>query len=128
MKIDVAEEKGICVVTVNEEITCDNHRAFSETFDGILDDGTMDVILDLANVNYITSRGLGTIVGAYTVLKRRGGNLVLAGTSDDVMRALTITRLDKVLLLAANRSAAFKTLEPERRQPSKPSSAPDTIV
>lgn len=110
MKIDVAEEGEVCVVNLGEEITCDNHRAFAETVDNILDEGTMDVVLDLSNVNYITSRGLGTIVGAYTVLKRRGGNLVLAGANEEVLRSLAITRLDKVLTLVPNRAAALKSL------------------
>ena len=125
MKIEVGEESGVCVVHLGEEITCDNHRAFADTIDGILDDGTMDVVLDLSAVNYITSRGLGTIVGAYTVLKRRGGNLVLAGANDEVLRSLAITRLDKVLTLTASRAAALKSLrtpEPPAAKPADPSS------
>lgn len=127
MKIEVGEENGVCVVHLGEEITCDNHRAFAETVDNILDEGTMDVVLDLSNVNYITSRGLGTIVGAYTVLKRRGGNLILAGANDEVLRSLAITRLDKVLTLVPSRAAALKALRtPAQPQPTKP--ADDSII
>ena len=128
MKIEVAEEKGVCVVTLNEEVTCDNHRAFTDTIDGILDDGIMDVILDISNVSYITSRGLGTIVGAYTVLKRRGGNLVLAGANDEVQRSLSITRLDKVLTMAASRAAAIKTLQSSEKPAPTKQTPPDTLV
>lgn len=118
MKIEVGEESDVCVVHLGEEITCDNHRKFADTIDGILDEGTMDVVLDLSNVNYITSRGLGTIVGAYTVLKRRGGNLVLAGANDEVLRSLAITRLDKVLTLVPSRAAALKSLRTPEPAPS----------
>ena len=121
MKIDVGEEMDVCVVHLGEEITCDNHRKFADTIDSILDEGTMDVVLDLSNVNYITSRGLGTIVGAYTVLKRRGGNLVLAGANEEVLRSLAITRLDKVLTLVPSRAAALKSLRtPEPVSNPKP--------
>jgi anti-sigma B factor antagonist len=130
MKLEIGEEHGVCVVAIQEEITCDNHRAFADAIDTILDDGSLDVVLDLVNVNFITSRGLGTIVGAYTVLKRRGGNLVLAGANEEVLRSLAITRLDKVLTLVPNRATAFKTLNRNTAaRPAKPTpSADDTIA
>jgi anti-sigma B factor antagonist len=125
--IEIGEEHGVCVVSIQEEITCDNHRSFADAIDTILDDGSLDVVLDLVNVNFITSRGLGTIVGAYTVLKRRGGNLVLAGANEEVLRSLAITRLDKVLTLVASRAAAFKTLNRGTPKPAAPK-ATDTAV
>lgn len=129
MKIEVGEENGVCVIHLGEEITCDNHRAFTDRIDNILEEGTMDVILDLSNVNYITSRGLGTIVGAYTVLKRRGGNLILAGANEEVTRSLAITRLDKVLTLVPSRAAALKALRtPEPKPEQKPASDGNTLV
>ncbi|MBI4860051.1 MAG: STAS domain-containing protein [Candidatus Riflebacteria bacterium] len=112
MNMESGEEQGFHVVTLLEDITCDNFSAFNHAIDRILDDGAMDLIIDLKGVHYITSRGLGTIVGAYAVLKRRGGNLVLAAAGEEVMKALIITRLDKLLMLVPNKETALQQLKP----------------
>ena len=111
MKIESLEEEGCSVVSVVEDLTYENFREFSESVDRLLDEGVMDLIIDLESVNYITSRGLGTIVGAYTVLKRRGGNLIISGANEDIKKSLRITHLDKIIPVVENRGMAVQLLK-----------------
>ena len=55
------------------------------------------VALDLGDVPYIDSVGLGAIVQAYTSARRRGGDLKLLRTNRRIGRLLAITRLYTVL-------------------------------
>jgi len=111
MKIESLEEDGYSVVSLTEDLTYENFREFSTSVDALLDEGVMDLIIDLEKVNYITSRGLGTIVGAYTVLKRRGGNLIISGANEDIKKSLRITHLDKIIPVVENKSMAIQLLK-----------------
>lgn len=114
MKIESFEEDGCNVLQIIEDLTHDNFREFSQAIDHLLDEGIMDLVIDLAKVNYITSRGLGAIVGAYTVLKRRGGSLVLSGANEDIKKSLSITHLDKIIPVVDTIGMAIKLLKTSR--------------
>lgn len=58
--------------------------------------GAARVLLDLNDVTFIDSTGLGAIVGAHRRFTQRGGTLELVCGPSPVHRLLTITRLDQV--------------------------------
>ena len=55
------------------------------------------VVLDLTNVNYLDSSGLGTIVGLYVSTKRAGCKLKLINLSPRVKELFSLMRLAEVL-------------------------------
>lgn len=55
------------------------------------------VVLDLSNVPYMDSSGLGAILNAYVSAKKNGRALVLAGVNDRVNALLQLTKVDAVL-------------------------------
>jgi len=55
------------------------------------------VIMDLSEVEYIDSRGLGIIVFLYTHVKKKGQRFFLAGVSKEIMKILKVTALDTIL-------------------------------
>jgi len=54
------------------------------------------VVLNLANVNYIDSSGVGTLVGLHMTVASAGGQLKLAGLTGRVRDVLAITKLGTV--------------------------------
>jgi anti-sigma B factor antagonist len=52
-----------------------------------------DIVLDLGEVNYIDSGGLGTLVGLYTSAHQGGGTIKLANLTRRVSDLLQITKL-----------------------------------
>ncbi len=52
-----------------------------------------DIVLDLGEVNYIDSGGLGTLVGLYTSAHQSGGTIKLAKLTRRVSDVLQITKL-----------------------------------
>jgi anti-sigma B factor antagonist len=56
------------------------------------------IILNLADVNYIDSTGLGTLVGLFTFARRAGNDIVLAGLTGKIKDLLQITKLVTVFL------------------------------
>ena len=71
-------------------------------------DGRQFVVLDMKNVSWINSSGLGLLMACLTTLRGSGGDLRLACVSDRVRRPILITRLDQVLLMFASVEEATK--------------------
>jgi anti-sigma B factor antagonist len=57
-----------------------------------LEDGINSLVLDFAEVEYISSAGMRQLVSAY---KKMNGNLTLTNVSDEIMSVISMTGLDK---------------------------------
>lgn len=55
--------------------------------------GTKEIVLDLADVPYIDSSGLGELISSYTTVQKAGGRLKLANLTNKIVDLLAITKL-----------------------------------
>lgn len=62
----------------------------------ILDTGAKDLAVDLSQVTYIDSTGLGVFIGVLRNLKEKGGSMELLNPTPRVEKVLRITGLDRV--------------------------------
>lgn len=62
-------------------------------------DPTTTIVLDLSGVTFIDSSGLRALVAAHKRAQAGGGELVVAGPSEPVLRLLGLTGLDQVLAI-----------------------------
>ncbi len=62
----------------------------------LLQSGVRKILLNLANVPYMDSAGLGELVRAYTTVRREGGELKLLNLTARIQDLLTITKLISV--------------------------------
>jgi anti-sigma B factor antagonist len=67
------------------------------------------LLLNLANVPYMDSGGLGEIVRSYTTVKRAGGELKLLNATKRINDLLTITKLITVFEIFENEADAVKS-------------------
>ena len=67
------------------------------------------LVINLANVPYMDSGGLGEIVRSYTTVKRAGGELKLLNATKRISDLLTITKLITVFEVFDNESDAVKS-------------------
>ena len=54
------------------------------------------VVIDLADVDWMNSTGLGILIAGYTTLRNNQGELKLANVTDKIQSLLTITKLVSV--------------------------------
>ena len=66
------------------------------------------ILLNLADVNYIDSAGLGELVSAFTTVKNAGGELKLLNLTKKVRDLLVITKLLTVFDVKDNEQEAIK--------------------
>ena len=82
---------------------------FKERLKAVIAEGATFVVVDLSNVGFIDSQGLGALISAYKVLRQDGGSLVLADLSSPVEAILRITRLIRVFDVHKTVSEALAT-------------------
>jgi anti-anti-sigma factor len=68
------------------------------------------VILDLAEVPYVDSSGLGALVSAHVSLHKSGKHLVLSGVNSRILKLFEITRVDSLFLIFPTLDEAIDTL------------------
>ena len=69
-------------------------------------DNSRALIIDLANVPYVDSTGIGALVGAYVTRQHGGRSLALVAVSERVRNALKVTRVEQFFRFFDSVSAA----------------------
>jgi anti-sigma B factor antagonist len=67
--------------------------ALRERLKNLVDDGKKKIVLNMANVTYIDSAGLGTLVAAHVSAKKEGTALLLSDLGNKFHEVLQVTRL-----------------------------------
>ena len=76
--------------------------------------GSKNVILNLAEVNYIDSTGLGALVICATTLRKAGGDVKLLNLTKRSLELLVITKLATVFALFTDEQDAVNSFFPDR--------------
>jgi anti-sigma B factor antagonist len=84
----------------------DGSALLRKTIRQLLDESRIKILINLADVNYIDSSGIGELVHAYTSVKTRGGELKLLHLTRKVHDILQITKLYTVFEVHSDEAAA----------------------
>ena len=96
MKVDKREESGLLVVKpLEDRITAPITQDFKERLAELINEGHRKILLNLSNVNFVDSSGLGAIISTLKVLGETG-ELAICGLQKDVLTMFKLTRMDKV--------------------------------
>jgi len=84
-------------VTTHKLYELESQRLTSE-IDAYLTKGEIrSVLLDLSDVEYISSAGLGALITIGKKVSEHGGRYALANVSSETLKVIKLTRLDKLL-------------------------------
>jgi anti-sigma B factor antagonist len=93
MKITERRVGDVTILELHGRLVMDEDTSCTELIDDLVRQGRIRLILDLRDVSYIDSAGVGALIAKYVSLRRRGGDLRLVSLSDRVRRVITIARL-----------------------------------
>lgn len=86
------EEDGVCRFSLNGELDHHSVRQIREVIDErLIDYRPMTVILDLSEVTFTDSAGLGLVLGRYTRINEYGGTLKLVNVPAPFMKILELS-------------------------------------
>lgn len=80
----------------------------TELFGLVEDDGRKRIVLDFANVEYLSSAALGKLITMDKKVKAAGGKLRLCSIRPDIYEVFAITKLNKLFDIRDSQDAALK--------------------
>ncbi len=109
--IEERERKGkVVIVELSGRLTMgDGSNSVGEFLQTLVAQGDRAVLLDMAGVPLLDSRGIQAIVHGYTSLRKRGGQLKLLNLTPRVRQVLDYTRLLTVFEVFDDEAAAVKS-------------------
>jgi anti-sigma B factor antagonist len=97
MQLETKEQGDIVIINVKEErMDAHNSGTFKEQMLALFDEGRCRLIIDLSNVRFVDSSGLGALVSGFKNASARDGNLKLCGLQPQVRSMFELTRLHRV--------------------------------
>jgi len=109
MKSSTRQVDGVTIVDLSGRITLgEGSVVLRDTVRDLLSKGQKKILLNLGDVNYIDSSGIGELVSAYTTAKNQGGDLKLLNLTKKVHDLLQITKLYTVFDVKDDEANAVK--------------------
>lgn len=105
--IKIRQNGSVCIVDVGGKITLgDGSVAVRDSVKKLVAEGNKNIVLNLGEVTYIDSSGIGELVSAFTTVSNSGGNLKLLNLTKRVQDLLQITKLYTVFEVFNDEAAA----------------------
>jgi anti-sigma B factor antagonist len=96
MDITISEMKRVTLIEVNGRIDSTNATKLGEGLNEQIDAGRHQLVIDLAQVDYMSSAGLRELVAAVKKLRKLNGDLRVASPSPRVREVLDLAGLDSI--------------------------------
>jgi anti-sigma B factor antagonist len=92
LKINVRESGDVLILDMHGRITMGEEAAsLRDTLKEQVDSGRKNILLNLAEVSYIDSSGLGQLVGSFATVTSRGGQLKLLNLQKRLHELMQVT-------------------------------------
>jgi anti-sigma B factor antagonist len=108
MKVTTRQVDGVMVLDLSGRITLgEGSVTLRDAIHDSLGKGSKKILLNLGNISYIDSSGIGELVSAFTSVKNAGGDLKLLNLTKKVHDLLQITKLYTVFDIWDNETSAI---------------------
>jgi len=98
LELTLSERKGWTVVHVVGDIDVYSAPALRSKLNEVTEGGVTRLVVDLAEVGFVDSTGLGSLIAVFKNMRSQNGELRLAAVRPNVARVIEITGLDKVFV------------------------------
>jgi anti-sigma B factor antagonist len=110
LRMTERDVNGITVLDIEGRIVLgEESNSFREKVKGLLASGKKKIVLNLANVTYIDSAGLGTLVATFHSARSQGAALKLANLGAKFKEVLQVTKLMTVFDTYESEAAAIQS-------------------
>jgi len=115
LAIEQRETEGITIFDLNGRIAAGSETSdLRDALNRLAESGHPNVILNMQNVNFVDSTGLGILVLGHSAMKQAGGALKLLNLSKRAAALLILTKLSTVFEMFDDEQAAINSFFPDR--------------
>lgn len=108
MNLEQKKTNGYCVLTIQEErVDAHNSEELKTTLLQLIENGENRIAVQLANVRFIDSSGLGALLSANKHIALKSGKLALTNIQKQVLSMFELTRLNRVFEIHADLADVF---------------------
>ncbi len=112
LRIDSREVSHVTILDVRGRIVLgDEIHHLRDAVRNLIAEGKKKIILNLAELDYIDSSGVGELVGAFTTVRNAGGELKLLNLTQKVHDVLHVTKLYTVFDIREDEFTAVKSFD-----------------
>jgi anti-sigma B factor antagonist len=112
MTITTREVSHVTVVDINGRITLGEETGqLRDTVRNLIAAGKKKIVLNLAQVDFIDSSGVGELVSSFTAVRNAGGDLKLFSLSKKVQDVLNVTKLYTIFDIKEDEFTAVKSFD-----------------
>lgn len=104
--VNVSHSSKATLIEVSGRVDSMSAHELGKAFQTAVESGQVSVVLDLSQVDYMSSAGLREIVTAFKNLRKKSGDLRIAEPSDRVREVLEFSGLDSVFRIFPSQAAA----------------------
>jgi len=97
IKLEHKIQRNFDLVSLEGRLTVGDASSVSDELHRILEEGNMNLSLDMSKLEFIDSSSLSIIVSAMKFARKGGGDLVLVNVNSRIMTLLKLTRLHEIL-------------------------------
>ena len=115
VQIGDSEREGVVLIDLKGRLVAgENVAALREKVASLVAAGRVNAVLNLANVDYIDSSGLGALVMCFTTLRKAEGKLKLLNLTRRNVELLVLTKLETVFEVFDDEQQAINSFFPNR--------------
>jgi anti-sigma B factor antagonist len=112
VRIDSREKNGIIILDLQGKLMGGpDAEVFKSTIHKLIEKGHRKVVVNLHNIDWINSTGMGILISGYTTMRRNGGDLRLLHVSDKIRSILYVTKLNTIFKCFDNEDDAVASYE-----------------
>lgn len=110
VKLSNRQVGDVTVIDATGRITLgEGSSTFRDTLRDLVSKGHKKLLLNLADVSYIDSSGIGELVSGYTTVANQGGSLKLVGLTKRIKDLLQITKLYTIFEVFDDEAGAVRS-------------------
>ena len=111
MEIQIHEDGKVQILACQGRMDAQVSGLLKERIQEILDQGATTLVLDLKELEFLDSSGLGALVSCLRRVKEKKGEIKLAGLRPEVRSIFDITRVSRLFDICENAADAVKAFK-----------------
>ena len=107
LQIDVTEADNVMILTIIGKVDSFSHPELNSSFDQVMKSGKKNILLNMRDMNYIDSVGIGSIIRFAKWVGKIGGSIKIAEMQSNIRQVFRLLSYDQILSIYDSASEAI---------------------